>query len=176
MNHEIKNFLKSNENFKVFKYLGKKKNALNDPSEWNNTFGYAFRYVIFRILRFLSISKFSIFIYRVFGVKIGRDCYIGIDVIIDPAYPQLITIGDNSVLGWGTRLLVHEGYIHQRNIGRIHIGQNTIIGGFSTIRCGVTIGDNVIVAMGAVVDKDVLSNMVVGGVPAKKIRKLNEVI
>jgi maltose O-acetyltransferase len=71
---------------------------------------------------------------------------------------------------------VHEGYIHQRNIGRVTIGNNTIIGGFSTIRCGVSIGDNVIVAMGAVIDKDVQSNMVVGGVPAKKIRNLNEVI
>lgn len=39
---------------------------------------------------------------------------------------------------------------------------------------GVTIGNNVVIAAGAVVTKDVPDNCVVGGVPAKMIREIND--
>lgn len=54
----------------------------------------------------------------------------------------------------------------------IHIGKNVWIGSNSTILPGVTIGDGAIIAAGAVVSKDVEKNTVVGGVPAKFIRKV----
>ncbi|MGV8140841.1 MAG: acyltransferase [Candidatus Woesearchaeota archaeon] len=176
MNKEVENFLESDEKSRMIKYTGKEKNAMLAVGEWFNPFSYALRYVLFRILRFMSLNTISLPIYRMCGAKIGKDCYIGIDAIIDPAYPQLITIGDNSILGWGCRILTHEGYIRHRRIGRVKIGNNTIIGAFVTIRAGVTIGDNVIIAMGAVVHKDVPSNQIVGGVPARKIKNLKEII
>ena len=46
------------------------------------------------------------------------------------------------------------------------------IGTSSTILCGVTIGENAIVGAGSVVTKDVPPNVVVAGVPAKVIRRL----
>ena len=176
MNKEVKDFLKSDEMSRTIFYSGRQKNSMLAYGEWFNPIGYAARFILFRILKFFSISSITIPLYSMCGVNIGKDCFIGIDAIIDPAYPQLITVGDNSILGWGCRLLTHEGYIHHRRIGRINIGKNTIIGAFATIRCGVTIGDNVIVAMGAVVDKDVPSNQIVGGVPARKIKNLKEII
>lgn len=56
----------------------------------------------------------------------------------------------------------------------IHIGKNVWIGSNSVILPGVTIGDGAIVAAGAVVTKDVEKNTVVGGVPARFIRKCDE--
>lgn len=56
----------------------------------------------------------------------------------------------------------------------IHIGKKVWIGSHATILSGVTIGDNAIVAAGAVVTKDVPANTVVGGVPAKIIKKILE--
>ncbi|MBQ9031059.1 MAG: hypothetical protein IJ106_06355 [Parasporobacterium sp.] len=54
----------------------------------------------------------------------------------------------------------------------IHIGNN-FTGNFNlTILPGITIGNNVIVAAGAVVTKDVPDNCVVGGVPARKIKDI----
>ena len=44
--------------------------------------------------------------------------------------------------------------------------------GGTNIVAGVVIGDNVVIAAGAVVTKDVPSNCVIGGVPAKKIKDL----
>ena len=54
----------------------------------------------------------------------------------------------------------------------VTIGNDVWIGGNVTILPGVTIGNNVIVAAGAVVTKDVQDNTLVGGVPAQKIRDL----
>ena len=54
----------------------------------------------------------------------------------------------------------------------IVLGKNVWVGSNSTILQGVTIGDNVVVAAGAVVVKDVPANVVVGGVPAKIIKKI----
>ena len=54
----------------------------------------------------------------------------------------------------------------------ICIGKNVWIGSNATILQGVTIGDGAVIAAGAVVNKDVPENTVVGGVPAKIIRKI----
>lgn len=54
------------------------------------------------------------------------------------------------------------------------IGENVWIGANVTVVPGVTIGKNAIIAAGAVVTKDVDSNTVVGGVPAKLIKIIRE--
>ena len=57
-------------------------------------------------------------------------------------------------------------------MGSVNIGDDVWLGGNVTILPGVSIGNNVIVAAGAVVTKDIPDNTLVAGVPAKKIRDL----
>lgn len=54
----------------------------------------------------------------------------------------------------------------------IKLGKNVWVGSNATILQGVTIGDNAVVAAGAVVNNDVPANTVVGGVPAKVIKQI----
>ena len=54
----------------------------------------------------------------------------------------------------------------------IHIGKKVWIGANATVLPGVTIGDGAIVAAGAVVSKDVPPSVIVGGVPAKIIKRV----
>ena len=170
MNNEIKDFLRSNEKSKVFEYK-KVGNATTDFFEWNNIFAI-FRYLLFEFIKLIGVPFIVHNIYRMCKVKIGKGVFIGAQVIIDPFYPSLITIGDDCILGWGVRILSHEGYLRHYKLGRVTIGNNVLVGAFSTIRAGVTIGDNVIIAMGAVVDKDVPHNEIVGGIPEHEIKKL----
>ena len=60
------------------------------------------------------------------------------------------------------------------NPAPIQLGKNVWVGSNSTILQGVTIGDNAIVAAGFVITKDVPANTIVGGVPARYIRSIEQ--
>ncbi len=88
-----------------------------------------------------------------------------------------ITIGDGTLIGHNAVLATinHNVQPHKRGnmtIAPIHIGKNVWIGANVTICQGVTIGDGAIVAAGAVVTKDVEANTIVGGTPAKFIKRI----
>lgn len=90
-------------------------------------------------------------------------------------------IGDNVMIGPGTLIstvnhpLTPMGRRQHLGIAKpVRIGNDVWIGGNVTILPGVTIGNNVVVAAGAVVTKDIPDNTLVGGVPAKKIRDLED--
>ena len=90
-----------------------------------------------------------------------------------------IEIGDNALIGQQVVIatLNHDLAPDKRaNMipAPVKIGNNVWIGAHATILAGVTIGDNAVVAAGAVVTKDVPANVVVGGVPAKIIKKIGE--
>lgn len=86
-----------------------------------------------------------------------------------------ITIGDGAFIGHMVVFAtINHGFLPEER-GHIHpapivIGRNVWIGAHATILPGVTIGDNAIVAAGAVVSRSVAPNTVVGGVPARFIR------
>jgi acetyltransferase-like isoleucine patch superfamily enzyme len=91
-----------------------------------------------------------------------------------------ITIGDGALIGHNVVLatLNHDFAPEKRSTmhpAPIVIGKNVWIGANATIVPGVTIGDNAIIAAGAVVTKDVPANTVAGGVPARVIKKLEEI-
>jgi acetyltransferase-like isoleucine patch superfamily enzyme len=90
-----------------------------------------------------------------------------------------ITIDDNVMLAPKVSLLSegHPVAVNDRQtltVGKIHIQKNAWIGAGATILQGVTIGENAVVAAGAVVSKDVPANTVVGGIPAKHIKNISK--
>ncbi|NGY75897.1 sugar O-acetyltransferase [Bacillus megaterium] len=89
-----------------------------------------------------------------------------------------VRFGDNCMLAPGVQIYTATHPLHptERNSGKeyakpITFGNNVWIGGSAVINPGVTVGDNVVIASGSVVTKDVPNNVVVGGNPAKIIKR-----
>ena len=120
-------------------------------------------------------------IFPPFQINYGKNTKIGRNVFInfDCTFLDLggITIDDNVMLAPRVSLLSegHPVSVNDRQtltVGKIHIKRNAWIGAHATILQGVTIGENSVVAAGAVVSKDVPANTVVGGIPAKNIKSI----
>jgi len=95
-------------------------------------------------------------------------------VMVDVFFPEKITVGDNSIIGYNTTILTHEYLIKEYRLGEVHIGSNVMIGANSTILPGVTIGDHAVIAAGSVIHKDVPAGSFVGGNPMRVIRERYE--
>ncbi len=125
----------------------------------------------------------STVVFPPFYTNFGRFIKIGRDVFINHACSFLdmggITIEDNVLIGPKVNLVTENHPIDPSNrktliCKPILIKRNAWIGAGATILPGVTIGENSIVAAGAVVSQDVPDNVIVGGVPAKFIKSIIE--
>ncbi len=86
-----------------------------------------------------------------------------------------IEFGDNVQIGPHVTIVTDNHDLDSRYVLKcksVVIGNNVWIGAGVNIMPGVHIGDNAVIAGGAVATKDVTANTVVGGNPAKIIRKL----
>lgn len=118
---------------------------------------------------------------RKIGVKVGDNCrLIKVDFSTEP---YLIHIG-NHVSATKVRFETHDGgvwvardsYPEIDIVKPIIIGNNVFIGYGSIIMPGVSIGDNVVIGAHSVVSKDLPSNVVAVGVPARVIKPIQEYI
>lgn len=137
-------------------------------SKSTNASKFAFRSFIakrIQILRYL--------IYRARGLDLHPTVIMERQLNIDRLYPSGIHIGKNTLISSQVTILSHDHCKRVNNLplfADVYIGENCFIAVGSTIMPGVTIGDQVIVGAGSVVTKDVPSNTIVAGIPAKIIK------
>lgn len=112
-----------------------------------------------------------------YNIHVGKNFFANYDCIILDVCN--VTIGDNCMMAprvciyTATHPLDAESRISGAEFGKpVTIGDNVWFGGSSVVLPGVNIGNNVVIAAGAVVTKDVPDNVVVGGNPAKIIKYL----
>ena len=110
----------------------------------------------------------KIFLYRRLGAKIGT----GVRLFgrLDGVNPHLVTIGDYSVIGTGSRLVTH---CPARGPQPVIIGSFVWMGFAVIVLPGVTVGDYSIIGAGSVVTKDVPSYSIAAGNPARILRQRN---
>ena len=124
----------------------------------------------------------STIIFVPFHTNFGKHTSIGKNVFINHGCSFLdlggITIEDDVLIGPKVCLITENHPTDPTNrksldLAKIVIKKNAWIGAGAIILPGVTVGENAIVAAGAVVNKDVADNTIVAGVPAKKIKNIN---
>src|SRR5699024_4316090 len=90
-------------------------------------------------------------------------------VLSDTMFPEKISVGSNTIIGYNTTILAHEYLIEEYRIGKVKIGNNVLIGANTTILPGVNIGDNAIISAASLIHKDVAPGTFVGGNQMKVI-------
>lgn len=167
----------------AFRYMHElSQEALRITAELNNAYHTPeeIRSLMSRLMGKPVDDSFALF--PPFYTDCGKNITIGKNVFINSGCKLQdqggITIGDGALIGHNVVMATLNHDFDPENRSTLHpapitIGENVWIGANATILAGATIGDGAIVAAGAVVTKDVPANTVVGGVPAKFIKRVD---
>ena len=126
----------------------------------------------------LGIKKTSLLeVLKRKGLIVGKNFNMREGCIIDFSHSWHIEIGDNVTLAPRVHILAHDAstweFLGYTKIKNVKIGNRVFIGAGSIVLPGVTIGNEVIIGAGSVVTKDIPSNSVFAGNPAKYITQTN---
>ena len=113
------------------------------------------------------------------GLQIGRGTFVARDAYLDPGHPWLITIGEDSGLSPRTIVMVHDAsmrrHIDHTLIAPVVIGDRVFVGAGAIILPGTRIGDDSVIAAGAVVRGDIPPWSMVVGNPGKVVSDVQSV-
>jgi len=108
-------------------------------------------------------------LYRILGVKVGKDASVGLMVMLDIFFPEEIEIGENVIIGYNTVLLGHEFLRDEWRKGKIIIEKDVVIGANCTVLPGVVIGEGAVVSAMSLVNRDIPAHSFYGGVPVRDL-------
>lgn len=132
-------------------------------------------FIVIQLARYCPVLPWKNWMYRrILGMKVGEHAAFALMAMVDVFFPERITVGRNSIIGYNTTILTHEYLINEYRLGDVRIGENVMIGANSTILPGVTIGDGAVVAAATLVHKDVPAGAFVGGNPMRLLERRAE--
>lgn len=114
--------------------------------------------------------------------RMGEHCSIQMGANLTD--PHCVSMGNNVRMSSCT-IFGHDGAVNMLNrafglklddVGPVFIGDDVFIGHGAIVMPGVRIGSRVVIAAGAVVTRDVPDDCVVGGVPAKRIGSIADLV
>lgn len=127
-------------------------------------------FIVIQIARYTPFLRMKNWLYRVFlRMKIGNHTSFALMVMPDIMFPEKITVGSNSIIGYNTTILAHEYLIKEYRVGEVNVGNEVMIGANTTILPGISIGDGAIISASTLVHKDVPPGAFVGGNPMQLI-------
>lgn len=120
------------------------------------------------MIRQILLFPFYIILTKLYKMSISKTARISLGAKLDKTYPGGININDETYVASGSVIFTHDfsRSLYKNTI----IGKKCFIGANAIIMAGVTIGDEVIVGSGAIVTKDIPSNCIVAGNPAKVLK------
>ena len=119
-------------------------------------------------IRWLLLQPYFILLTKIYKMNISKTARVSLGAKLDKTYPIGIYIGDDSYIASGAIVFTHDfsRTLYKDTI----IGKRCFIGANAIIMAGVKIGNEVIIGSGAIVTKDVPSNCVAAGNPAKILK------
>ncbi len=125
--------------------------------------------LLIQLSYYIPSLAFKRMLYRWMGMRVGVYVSFAWRTTPDLFFPELICVGDNSIIGYNTTILAHEYLLQEWRTGPVSIGANVTIGANCTILPGVVIGDGAIISAMSLVNKDVPPGARVGGVPIRPL-------
>lgn len=141
------------------------------PGDWQEPEEGILRGMYDRILQILArmlpgARSLRVLLHRARGVKIGKGVWIGYDVVLDTARPELIVIEDGVAISMRALVIAH--FKEQRGV---RIEREAFIGPGAIILPGISIGRGAVVKAGSVVSQSVPPMTVVQGNPAVPVAR-----
>ena len=132
-------------------------------------------FIVIQLARYTPFLGMKNWLYKTFlRMNIGEHTSFALMVMLDVMFPEKISVGTNTVIGYNTTILAHEYLIKEYRLGAVEIGSEVMIGANTTVLPGVKIGDGAIVSAGTLVHKDVPAGAFVGGNPMRIIYTKDE--
>jgi len=130
----------------------------------------AFNFILIYSARFVPSTRLKNLLYRTCGAKIGNGATFGLGAMIDIFYPENITIGEETLVGYNSVILGHEYLQGEYRTGRVEIGAHVMVGANCTILPGIRIGEGATISAMTLVNCDIPAGETWGGIPAKRIK------
>ncbi len=139
------------------------------------------RMICLKLANLCPLPAGRILLFRMMGMRIGRDVFVGFGVEFDTNHSELIEIQDHVTISHRCIIASHMRTssdtplraLYPGSAAPVTIGKGAWICTGAIVLPGVRIGENALVAAGAVVDRDVASGTLVAGVPAREVKKLD---
>ena len=158
---------------KSIKFNGKKSNE-NSLLCWHrakNPLVVAYNFILIYLAKYVPSLALKRILYRMTGMKVGRNAAVGLGATMDVFFPELIELGENCIVGFDTTVLAHEFLQRELRIGKVRIGKDSMIGANCTVLPGVEIGEGASVSAMSLVNRDVKKNEFAGGIPVKTLKR-----
>ena len=137
------------------------------------------RYLQLVLMNTLPFSTWRVFVLRLCGVHIGKDCYVGFGVMVDTNYPELITIGNSVTISHSCYIFTHTQTPALSRLGKtfdsvkgVKLFSGAWIGASSLILPGAVVEEDCMVGAGSTVRGTLRKGCLYMGNPAKLVREI----
>lgn len=128
-----------------------------------NPIKQCYRRSVLFLQQWIIPSHFKNWLLRTTGMTVGDDACIPHYIRFDPLFPELITVGEGTIIGGATTVLTHERKGTTLILGRVHIKDRVLIAGMTSIYPGVTVEEKSITGVYSHIRKDVPEGSFVAG-------------